>query len=937
MPVTQRQIRQLAPYLEGDAPTHINVDKVTGAETREWNLVCPLHPDQTRSASLNIDKGVFYCFVCGGMPITALIRRHDEWLPREGGGNPDLNGKAPKAKQRVLTDGMIAGWHSALVSNEAALRWLKERRGLSMESITRFQLGYENGRLYTIPVRSEAGEIWNVRFYNPNPQGETRKIWSEPGYGSPARLFPINILNSDPEEIIIGEGEWDVILALQFGYDAVTRTGAADVWDNAWGEWFTGRKVYLCHDRDKKGQKADGLVARGLHRIADVRMVELPYPIVEKHGQDLTDFLLENEPTALRQLMDEAKPYGKPRARESAVETVTVLDTFDARRVGEPVRVITTIRGRKEPGYTIPKKMHMVCTQDAGNKCTSCPLNAASGDAHVVIEPDDPVVLALIDASTEKVYQELASAYGVPSGRCVKLQQEVEEHQAVEILFGRPALDHTEGNERDSAGDYKNIKLTSVGKHDTASNNTVSAVGSLQPSPRSQGNEFLVHEIEVLETSVDKFVIDKESVALMKRFQTSGKPLNKLAEINKSLAEHVTKIHGRPEMHALMDLTFHSVLSFNFAGETIPRGWIESLIVGDTGTGKSSAASRLVQHYGGGEVINCEAATFAGVVGGVQQLGGKDWAVTWGAIPINDRRLVVLDEVSGLSHEDIGGMSDVRSRGQAKLTKVVQDTTWARVRQIWMGNPREATMDRFTYGVDALKPLIGNAEDIARFDMAMAVTKFDVPAEVINTRSEGGEFKYTEDACHTLLMWAWTRKPDQVIWSDDAEVRVFDAANEMGKLYVEDPPLVLASSVRLKIARIAVAMAARLFSTDAKHECVVVKKEHVDGAVQFLNLIYGMTAFGYRERSRERLADRHEAISKKEEVKQYLLGRPALAKFLRGTGKFRRQDVEEILNYSREEANGVINSLWEARMVRKELGDIRVEPTLHELLREVKW
>jgi Mn-dependent DtxR family transcriptional regulator len=68
-----------------------------------------------------------------------------------------------------------------------------------------------------------------------------------------------------------------------------------------------------------------------------------------------------------------------------------------------------------------------------------------------------------------------------------------------------------------------------------------------------------------------------------------------------------------------------------------------------------------------------------------------------------------------------------------------------------------------------------------------------------------------------------------------------------------------------------------------------------------------------------------------------LKGRPTLGKYLRGTGSFRRQDLEEVLNVSREEANAIINTLWEARMVRKDKGDVRVEPTLHALLREVKW
>jgi hypothetical protein len=42
------------------------------------------------------------------------------------------------------------------------------------------------------------------------------------------------------------------------------------------------------------------------------------------------------------------------------------------------------------------------------------------------------------------------------------------------------------------------------------------------------------------------------------------------------------------------------------------------------------------------------------------------------------------------------------------------------------------------------------------------------------------------------------------------------------------------------------------------------------------------------------------------------------------------------MEMSREEANGIIRTLYESRMVRKVLGDIVVEPTLHSILREHK-
>jgi hypothetical protein len=875
------------------------------------------------------------------MPITALMRQKDDWVDpghSRNGSRPDADGQPENKPQRVITEGHIGGWHSALMSNESAQQWLYERRGISLETIEQYELGFRDDSIYTIPVRSEAGDIWNIRYYDPNPRGERRKIWSESGYGNPPRLYPIAVLNADPEAVLIGEGEWDILLALQNGYQSVTRTAGANHWNTEWNEWFKDRTVYIVQDRDEEGEAGARKIARALRRIADVRIVELPYPSVKKHGKDLSDFLLEHEPGELQAVLDEGKKTNGTKP-EAELETVTVLDTFAARRVGVPVRVITTIKGRKEPGFVVPRKTRLACTQDAGNKCQICPLNGLRGETEIEIHPEDPLVLAMIESATSNVNQVIADSFGVPGGKCAKLQFEVQEHQSVEVLFGRPALDYTDGSDSTpDAAAYKTIKITSVGRHDTAPNNTVAVVGALQPNPRTQSNEFQAHRLDILETSVDHFELTDQTIKLMTRFQPRANqtPIKKVAEIAKAMSEHVTRIIGRPEMHALMDLVFYSPLSFTFAGEPVARGWLEALVVGDTRTGKSLAAERLVRHYGGGEIISCEAASFAGVVGGLQQIGGKDWAVTWGVVPINDRRLVVLDEISGLTHEEIAQMSDIRSSGQAKLIKIQQETTWARARLLWLGNPRNATMQNYTYGVDALKPLIGNAEDIARFDLAMAVSLEDVASEVINKPSSGGELRYTSEASHELLMWAWTRQQDQVTFYKEAEKRIFDKANEMGKMYIEDPPLVQAANIRIKIARVAAAIAVRTFSTDATHEKVIVKPVHVDSAVQFMNTLYGMAAFGYRDRSREILADRRSAEENKDKIKQYLLGRPLLAKHLRTAGKFRRQDLEELLSISKEEANGIINTLYEARMVRRVLGDIYVEPTLHSLLRSIR-
>jgi hypothetical protein len=926
---TKEQIRLLRPYLVGERPR----------EDGEWDLHCPLHVDRKRSAQINFEKGVWYCHAgCGGGKISELIDQIDNWVSPSG-----TNGRVSGQPMETISEAKITGWIGALHANEVALEELITTRGLTTKTLSDYEIGWDSGReCYTIPIRSVEGDILNIRRYQLRPPKGRRKIWGIEGMNQP-RLYPIKSMDSD--KLIVCEGELDAIITSQNGFPAVTKTGAALVWNAKWNSEFKDKVVYLCHDCDETGQDANRRIGRALMRSArEVRILRLPYPIIEKNGKDLTDWWMEHEQDSgsFLRLLEEAELFDPELASEEPERLdptdTTALEALDSRQVGKPVRLTVTIKGKREPGYSIPRKVRFRCTRDAGVKCNFCPL-FATGDDEQIIAGSDPVILAMMD-STDKQVKDAARARA-DIVKCPKLHVEITEYQSVEILYARPSVEHVSGpaSGNGGAGDYKSIKITSVGRHDTQPNNTVRVVGALQPDPRKHTNEFQAWDVAKTESSIDRFSLDNSMIQKMKRFRPrrGQPPLRRLGEIANDLSQHVTHIYGLPEMHAALDLTFHSVLAFDFDGKRVHRGWLEMLVIGDTRTGKSEAATRLCRFYNVGEVVSCEAASFAGIIGGLQQYGGaKEWSINWGAIPINDRRLVVLDEAGGLTTEEIAQMSSVRSSGVAELTKIQQERTYARTRIIWMSNPRGGRMSDKTYGVQQIQPLIGNPEDIARFDLAMSVQAGDVPAEVINRRHKLGRQKFNAEACMTLVQWVWSRTPEQVIWMDSAEQEVYKLANDMGKRYVEDPPLVQVANVREKIARLAVAIAARLFSTDSTYERIVVRKPHVQAAVRFMDQIYDMPGFGYAERSRELINDRKEAMKNRRRIRRYLADKPGLAKFLRSAGKFRRQDVEEVLNVDREEANAIISTLYEARMVRKLKGDIWVEPTLHDLLRRVR-
>lgn len=164
------------------------------------------------------------------------------------------------------------------------------------------------------------------------------------------------------------------------------------------------------------------------------------------------------------------------------------------------------------------------------------------------------------------------------------------------------------------------------------------------------------------------------------------------------------------------------------------------------------------------------------------------------------------------------------------------------------------------------------------------------------------------------------------------------AAASLGKQYVADPPLIQAENVRIKIARLAVAFAARTFSTNARGELLIVRKAHVDAAVEFLNTIYATDAMGYQQYSRRMNRNIETARSHTKACRKYLRNNPELLDVLRGIGgtTFRPRDFEEQAALDRDSANMVVRKLVEWKMIRRlESGRMRIEPGLSRLLKEM--
>ena len=331
---------------------------------------------------------------------------------------------------------------------------------------------------------------------------------------------------------------------------------------------------------------------------------------------------------------------------------------------------------------------------------------------------------------------------------------------------------------------------------------------------------------------------------------------SKINEIHEDFEHNVIGLKVPRELIYSVDLCFHSVDSFYFQGKLVEKGMIEVLIVGDTRTGKSATVKALMNHFNRGDFIQGESCTLAGLLGGVDEGSNGNRFVKCGRLPLSHRGLVTIDEANELHEEIVGKMSGVRSSGYFDIIKIVTGRILCRIRLIWIANPRSGRkVGEYSFGVESVPEVIGKPEDIARFDVALIVGRKSIDLKSLYVRSNVKKkvpHKFTSAKCRDLILWAWSRKPEDILISAETEDMILSFAELFSEKYNETIPLVVETEIRIKIARMSVALAARLYSTDDTGEKIVVRPAHVSSVCSWLVSLYQSNAVGYEQYSEQR-------------------------------------------------------------------------------------
>ncbi len=506
----------------------------------------------------------------------------------------------------------------------------------------------------------------------------------------------------------------------------------------------------------------------------------------------------------------------------------------------KPIRLRCIITGKSLVPYHIPKRIKVKCLVA---EC-SCDLKK---EKVFDINAVDERVLMFIDVKTNAMTSIIKGVLGI---KCKSLHYEIIDYQLVErIYIARPT-----GKERTKKGGGSRAAYIVGGTVET--NTVYDLEGYTTKEPTTQNVTHVFTKAFKKSNDIESFKLSLQKHNELNEFCVSNpsdeKLYEKLYELYTSYAHNITKIYHRFDLHLCVDLIFRSAITFYFDNEFVHKGWMQAMIIGDTQCGKGYVAEKLVEYFGLGEVISGENASFSGLVGGLQQFN-KHWVITWGKIPMNDCGLLVIDETSGLLEDIWGKLSRVRSEGIAEITKIHTEVANARTRLLFICNPIRKIISNYSHGIEAIAELIKTPEDIARFDYVLVVEHKEVSGEDINKHrySEVPEM-YNSKLEQDLILWCWSRKPEDIVFTDKAIKKIYKYSLELGKMFDFSIPLIQVENVRFKIAKVAIAFAARFYSNKDNGKKLLVTSVHVDCAFVFFRLIYEKESSGYLAYSKVR-------------------------------------------------------------------------------------
>lgn len=814
---------------------------------RETAVCCPFphhtesgleYQETNPSAHVNLDRGLFHCKVCDkGLSETSFIST--------------LFGCSYESAVKIS---------KMFINKEDIYNWKEDNKngpdfkqkcmdlGISEKVIEELQLKSERGDDIAFPV-CMYNKVVDVRSYRPHDRAN--KIRSRVG-ATTGMILPFDLWMQAPDNkwTIVCAGEKDMAVTRSHGFNAITLTGGEKALPKLINP-FKNKKIAICYDNDDAGiSGAQTLAAYLLPYVQEVRVVTKFHEVCKEHGEDLTDYFVKYKQTSadLKQCILNTPAFTVEQAREENLKRRPLISLLEAskpqyinRVVQSNVQVVATFeKAMPVPTTIYAKKVN--CTGDA--KCNQMLLGEEK--TWELSENTCQDILKLVDNNfTEaQIRENIRELLGIS-----KIEKDIKVTKPTkDTVYQCNVTDLFEATTKDIA----TMEFTAyVLKKRLEGGKKYLITYKLVPHPyKGQQLIMIILDAEEACDSVTNFrITDEVRNNLDKVKNLKGSVADKLNTLTEMVKAYIG-YNGYNKLIEAIDLSYHTVLEFNFGSFKNIRGYLDTLVIAESRVGKSSTAEALQKLYGLGAFTSLagNSATIPGIIGGSAKVNGN-YQTRAGLIPMNHRGLVIFEELAKCNSNLIRELTDIRSSNQVRIARVSGTLTLpALVRMITLTNVKNTgtkvkPINSYPNGIDILVELIGSPEDIARYDVMLILgeqgsTEVDPFWEPIQP--------FEPEVYQTRVRWIWSRTVDQVIIDKDIGRYILEKCNELNKQY-DSHIKIFGTEAWKKVSRLAISIAGYLVSTDATYEKIIVCKEHVDAAIDYLTSCYDNETFKLKE------------------------------------------------------------------------------------------
>lgn len=316
--------------------------------------ICPFHDDKNPSMSINLDKGIYYCFGCGAKGnVFQFIAQLDDLnvqdvikqLANQVGIDytPPSYEKLDKDHQELaqLGEKIVQWMHNNLMNDIGAQEFLLKKRGMTVEDIEKTEIGYiapkqlnpydkrfeklglaKNHYLFSedaiiYPIRNiltksglPYGTLtgFSIKPIDKKKNGNSYTTYISYPSGHETGFFIGKKFNTS-KGLFVTEGAADAAALHQIGYEgAISGLGAALSDERIFIllNFMLSHQVplYIALDGDEAGQKHTKNIIHKLslfHPEIDIRVLHIQ--------MDLDEYIVNNKVDELKSLIKNTNPY----------------------------------------------------------------------------------------------------------------------------------------------------------------------------------------------------------------------------------------------------------------------------------------------------------------------------------------------------------------------------------------------------------------------------------------------------------------------------------------------------------------------------------------------------------------------------------------------------------------------------------------------------